>query len=132
MLTPHFKLTFAALPLMLAAAQPSQAITWCHDYVYSVISGGHDSNRLQPEGVPASTDPVNKNGLRNELKARGYVQVAGVLFHFTGQPSDSTFLRDGDVLIFGETHSGVVVDDTGHINHFLQNFEHQGVAYTIA
>jgi hypothetical protein len=125
----------AVLAVLLAVPTPTLAINWCHDYVYSVISQGQDLNQLSAEG------------LRYELWRRGYApvngpvvlrepvvgspQVGSTLFTFTGQPSDSQYLREGDVLIFGEDHSGIVVTADGLINHFLQDSKVQGHKYTI-
>jgi hypothetical protein len=129
------KLTISILGLLAVLAAPvrSFGITVCHDYVYAVISGGQDANNISPNGNPASSG-IYHNGLRKELAARGYLQVNGVLFTLTGASIDSSHLQDGDVLMFGDAHSGVVVDEFGHINHFLQKFGpgQQGVPYALA
>ncbi len=95
------------LLLLMLISPPAQAITWCHDYSYYVITGGQDFNNLPP------------NKLRDELKKRGY-ELVGTFTPASGD--EASQLKNGDVLIFGEDHSGVVVDDGGHINHFIQPF----------
>ncbi len=55
--------------------------------------------------------------------------------------NESSYLRKGDVLIFqtldgsglwwNDDHSGIVVDEYGCIDHFLQKFGSSGTAYAI-
>lgn len=101
------KIVFLTIIAFTIAASPVQAIEWCHDYVFWVISKGQNSNGMPPQK------------LRDELKKRGY-DIFKVLTR--GTANESGFLKKGDVLIFDEAHSGVVVDDKGRIDHFLQKF----------
>src|SRR4026208_2366229 len=75
---------------MLLVSWPTRvdAITWCHDYVYFVISGGKDSNNIQAKQLRET-----------ELPSRGYFLVKTLL---PGTVNESSFLKKGDVLIFND------------------------------
>lgn len=107
-----------ALALGLTLYVPTSGITHCHDYIYYVVTGNNWDN-LSPEK------------LREVLTGMGYKRTS------TTSPqtqNESGQLKRHDVVIFGDSHSGVVVDDQGHINHFLQDTKlmKQGRAYTVA
>lgn len=126
----------AGLAVSLAMPEPTPAITWCHDYVYSVISQGQDSNNLSAEALRYQLWrrgylPVNGTVLLREPMVGSSPLVGSTLFTLTGQATDSNNLREGDVLIFGDAHSGVVVTEHGLLNHFLQDSKEQGRPYTI-
>ena len=89
--------------LLLSVAPKTYAITWCHDYAYYVISGGDDSK-----------NSLSADQLRTELDERDYKLIG-----FLRPSQSSSYLRRGDVLIITEHHSGVVIDDHGHIDHML-------------
>jgi hypothetical protein len=96
----------AAILIGLAILTSSAgAVTWCHDYTYYRVS----NNKVDR----------NKTGvdqLRQLLWAKGYRSQPGSN-KWTGHQ-----LKMGDVVIFGEDHSGYVrskVNGEGHITHFL-------------
>jgi hypothetical protein len=107
----------------LAAPLHTLAITYCHDYVYSMITG-------------QDSDGLGVDGLHNELMSRGYQWRATLK---PGMPDEIT---DGDVLIFDRVmddgsvspgwHSAVVgYGRCTKINHFVQNYTQQRVPYTM-
>ena len=113
--------SFLAILAIVVASIPAFGITWCHDYVYYVVTG-KDSNGISP------------GKLRYELEHTYHYKLVKVL---TPQiPNESSYLRARDVVIFGDAHSGIVVDNAGHIDHFLQKMDvdhpASGHAYTIS
>jgi hypothetical protein len=117
------KLVSIFVIVLILTVVPVRAIEWCHDYVFYIISKQKD-----PNGIGKDSNGIQGPALRDELHARGY-DVFKILT--PGTPNESRFLKKGDVVIFfgltpkGEvvdSHSGVVVDDQGHIDHFLQKF----------
>lgn len=100
------------------------AVAVCHDYSYflatqMLLPKGRDLNHLGP------------TELKSRLMALGFRRIAAL------RPGDSVPLKKGDVVVIGssqdgqpEDHSGVVVDDEGHIDHFIKDSQTQGVAYT--
>lgn len=104
------------------AAQAS-AVTVCHDYTYfrvseHILGKGKDTNLNSPVSLKA------------RLRRLGYKRVASL------KPGDVAVLQKGDAIIIGdaaqgqpEDHSGFVVDGAGHIDHFIQSLDGQGVAY---
>lgn len=110
---------YMVLVLLLAgvlylAVLPAMSITWCHDYSYYVVTG-KDTNKISPVQ------------LRSTLLGMGYK-----MFPFTNaaqDPQAQSRLRQGDVIIIGNDHSGVV-NSKGLIDHFIQVFGASGTAYT--
>jgi hypothetical protein len=109
----------AAILIGLAVLTHSaEAITWCHDYTYYRVSNNNvDRNKT---GV---------DQLRQLLWAKGYRPQPGSN-KWTGQN-----LKAGDVVIFGDAHSGYVrskVNGQGLITHFLMVDPRQRPSYTPA
>ena len=123
-------------------AQSSYGITWCFDYVFwavndrKVDANGNSAGSLQRElakrgykhvlDVRAKTGPGNAvNPLPQDIE----VDISRV-----GSSEVETQLKKGDVLIFGESHAGIVRDKSGRFDHFLQipSLTKQGKAYTPA
>lgn len=100
--------------ILFIAVEPALCITWCHDYtIYKVT--GKDANKISPAQ------------LRNVLQELGYK-----CFKFTNaaqNPKAQSKLREGDIIIIGDAHSGVV-NENGLIDHFIQKFGASGTAYT--
>jgi hypothetical protein len=107
---------YSALLLgVLALSFHLDAITWCHDYSWYKATG-KDANRTSPDS------------LRKQLKKLGYK-----MFPFTNaaqNPKAQAKLKSGDVIIFGNDHSGVV-NSKGLIDHFLQKAGASGVQYAV-
>ncbi|RPI71986.1 MAG: hypothetical protein EHM45_22775, partial [Desulfobacteraceae bacterium] len=84
--------------------QPAQAIVWCHDFVIHTLTG-QDIDKAPPET------------LRTLLANLGYKP-----FNYTlarSLPDAMSHLQPGDVLIIGDSHSGIV-NLNGTIDHFIQ------------
>jgi hypothetical protein len=100
--------------LFLILALPVPAIVWCHDYSLWRVTGEDAGN----------TSPA---ALRSRLGQLHYKK-----FPFTNAarlPQAQGKLRPGDVVIFGDAHSGVV-NDRGLIDHFVQKFGASGTRYS--
>ncbi len=103
-----------AVILFITAVEPALGITWCHDYSFYKITG-QDANKTSP------------TLLRDTLRGRGYK-----CFKFTNaaqDPKAQSKLREGDVIIIGDAHSGVVNQEK-LIDHFIQKFGASGTAYS--
>lgn len=104
---------FSSPVLLLMLALPAPAIVWCHDYSMWQVTG-EDANNTSPA----------------ELRARlGLLKYKR--FPFTNAarlPQAQGKLRPGDVVIFGDAHSGVV-NGSGLIDHFVQKFGASGTRY---
>jgi len=98
---------------LLSLALPAPAIVWCHDYsMWRATS--EDANNTSPAT------------LRSRLELLKYKR-----FSFTNaarMPQAQAKLKPGDVVIFGDAHSGVV-NDRGLIDHFVQKFGASGTRY---
>ena len=100
---------YQAIPLIfiiisLFSAQPAQAVVWCHDFVIYTLTS-QDIDKAPPETLRA---------LLNNL---GYKP-----FNYTlarSLPDAMSHLQPGDVLVIGDSHSGVV-NLNGTIDHFIQ------------
>jgi hypothetical protein len=104
---------FVFMGLLLLMVTPAQSITWCHDYSFYKVTG-KDANRTSPAA------------LRKRLKELGYRS-----FPFTTaarDPKAQGKLKSGDIIIFGDDHSGVV-NDKGLIDHFIQKYGASGTKY---
>lgn len=104
---------FLTLALLLALALPVAAIVWCHDYSMWRVTG-EDANNTSPAE------------LRARLEGLKYKR-----FPFTNAarlPQAQDKLRPGDVVIFGDAHSGIV-NASGRIDHFVQKFGAAGTRY---
>jgi len=105
---------FAVLALfvlsLLAMAWPgvASAIQNCHDYTYYALTG-EDGNML------------SAGELRSRLAARGYTRYRYSASAAVGRVDEKQRYRPGDVLLFGDSHSGFV-NTAGTIDHYFQNF----------
>lgn len=105
---------FAVLALLvlslLAIAWPGVAIAIqnCHDYTYYALTG-EDGNML------------SAGELRTRLTARGYTRYKYSTSAAVGEQGEKGRYRPGDVLLFGDSHSGFV-NAAGTIDHYFQSF----------
>ena len=113
----------------------SYGMTWCFDWVAYQVNGKKDTNRNS-----AAT-------LRDLLRKRGYTLVLtmkaetgsavprpqDIGLEITRAPRAQRLdekLKPGDVLIFGDFHTGIVRSDNDSFNHFLQIPGKTGTPYT--
>jgi hypothetical protein len=104
---------FVLVGLLLLIVTPASGITWCHDYSFYKATG-KDANKTSPAQ------------LRKRLKELGFK-----LFPFTNaaqNPKAQEKLKSGDIIIFGDDHSGVV-NDKELIDHFIQKYGASGTKY---
>lgn len=98
---------FILLGLFFCFISSVYAITFCYDYSYYMLTG-KDTNRM---------DSVT---LRKELRKIGYKDLS-----FTTEAKDPAAqdkLWPYDVIIIGDSHSGVV-NSQGLIDHFIQQYD---------
>lgn len=93
----------ASVAAFLVAIDNGAAIDWCHDYTASTITDS-DHSGLGP------------GQLRDALKDGGY---QGFNVGNMSTKDVDKRLQPGDVIIFGDAHSGVVNAD-GKITHYIQ------------
>src|SRR5207248_2354429 len=116
--------------------QSSFGITWCFDWVAYEVNGHVDTNRNTAET------------LRVLLRQHHYAPVLEVKAKTTSanpSPQDIELvitpvpppasgldekLKPGDVLIFNNSHTGIVRSSNGSFDHFLQIPGQTGTAYT--
>jgi len=95
-------------------------ITWCHDYCLNRVTGDEHNLRSPSE-------------LSKRLEIEGFKKAHTITAH---TPGADKLLRRDDVVIFvdptGGGHSGIVVSDTGMIDHFFQEFGKTGTKRTPA
>jgi hypothetical protein len=111
------KVSMWVVVVILTWSVRADAITWCHDYALAQVVQG-DYNRLTVDQLRAALR-------QNRFTATSYP---------AGTPSAAVegTLRPGDVLIFGNRHSGVVTGDR-RITHYIQDIADQVVTtYTPA
>lgn len=99
--------------LSAIACQPAHAIVWCHDYTAYSMTGGDADN------TPPGT-------LRELLSNLGYRRFSYTSARFS--PDAMSHLKPGDVMIIGDSHSGVV-NANGTIDHFIQIEGRSGTHY---
>ncbi len=107
---------FALVLLAILAAvvsSPGYAIQNCHDYTYYALTG-ENGNMLS---VGKLREYLEKNGYTKFKYPSSRALLAG-----SNRPmTESEILRPGDVLIFGDSHSGVV-NATGTVDQYFQSF----------
>jgi hypothetical protein len=107
----------AAVGILCGLAAPAHAIVWCHDYTLWEASGRTvNENRISPEDLR----------YRLGTPSMGFRRVA-TLTPFT--PGADGQLRPGDVIIWGQAHSGFV-NAAGRIDHFVQTAGRSGTVRT--
>jgi hypothetical protein len=129
-------LVVAAAVFAGIVGQSAFGITWCFDWVAYEVNRKTDVNRL------------NAGSLRALLRKLGYAPVLRVKADTgipTPSPSDirlaverlaptaqnvDASLKPGDVLLFGEFHTGIVRAANGRFDHFLQLPGRIGTAYS--
>jgi len=99
--------------LVLLACGPARAIQNCHDYTYYALTGRDGAM------MAAGT-------LRNYLAQNGYTRYrytdARALAGAGIAPmTEQELLQPGDVLLFGDSHSGIVTAQRT-VNHYFQTF----------
>jgi hypothetical protein len=128
----------------LAPARAARAITWCHDWtIYKVT--GRDGNRQAPQQLLDALTAANyayydsfrvKDADKFDDKRWINPDAVTISNHATALSVTSDHrLRTGDVILVGDDHSGLVVDASGRIDHFLQPptlAEGQGQAFAPA
>lgn len=106
----------AGVALLLLSAiicQPAHAVVWCHDYTVYALTG-------------RDVDNTKPGTLRGLLKNLGYKRFSYTSARFS--PGAMSHLKEGDVLIIGDSHSGVV-NKRGTIDHFIQIEGRSGTHY---
>jgi hypothetical protein len=111
-------LAAGAMSLLLALlsvinCQPAHAVVWCHDYTVYILTGRDVDNT--PPGA-----------LRELLGNLGYKPFSYTSARYS--PGAMSHLKEGDVLIVGDSHSGVV-NKNAAIDHFIQIEGRSGTHY---
>lgn len=112
--------------LVLVAGIPSRAIVVCFDYVYWRV--------FNVDPMPPIPGQPNARGagigvakLREALKAAGYRDFDITLTAHSDPAKAQSHLRPGDVIILGDSHTGIVASADGLIDHYLQVYNQSGV-----
>lgn len=112
--------------LLLILGLPVWAIVVCHDYTHWRALGT-DPVPLLPGKSGVKGNGLGVTQLRAALKAGGDREFKLTVKAHENPEEAQRHLKVGDVIVLGDTHSGIVSDAEGHIDHWLQKFGESGV-----